>query len=125
MWFYVMLGASDLSQLTRVAARSHPGLKLVGDAMRGLPGEAAEGHLQKFGEMLRNTLSQVPANMKQRFLSAGSQVIGENHPSAKAASEALNNYKELIDEVQLRLTVDGPTRVGHGQQFGAFLSLEH
>ena len=125
MWFFVMLGASDLSQLTRVAARSDPGLKQVGDAMRALPGEAAEGHLQKFGEMLGNTLSQVPANMKQRFLSAGLQVVGENHPSAKGASEALSNYKELIDEVQLRLTIDGPTRVGHGQQFGAFVGIEH
>jgi hypothetical protein len=125
MWFFVMLGASDLSQLTRVAARSDPGLKLVGDAMRALPSDAAEGHLQKFGEMLGNTLSQVPANMKQRFLSAGLQVIGENHPSAKSATEALNNYKELIDEVQLRLTVDGSTRVGHAQPFGAFLGIEH
>jgi hypothetical protein len=125
MWFFVMLGASDLSQLTRASARSDPGLKLIGDAMRALPGEAAEGHLQKFGEMLGNALSQVPANMKQRFLSAGLQVIGENHPSAKAATAALGNYKELMDEVQLRLTVDGPTRVGHGQPFGAFLSLEH
>lgn len=125
MWFFVMLGASDLSQLTRASARSDPGLKNIGDAMRALPGEAAEGHLQKFAEMLGNTLSQVPPNMKQRFLSAGLQVIGENHPSAATATEALGNYKELMDEVQLRLTVDGPTRVGHGQPFGAFLSLEH
>ncbi len=125
MWFFVMLGASDLSQLTRASARSDPGLTLIGDAMRALPGEAAEGHLQKFGEMLGNTLSQVPPNMKQRFLSAGLQVIGENHPGAQAATEALGNYKELMDEVQLRLTVDGPTRVGHSQPFGVFLSLEH
>src|ERR1051325_3312000 len=125
MWFFVMLGASDLSQLTRVAARSDPSLRLIGDAMRALPGEAAEGHLQKFGEMLGEVLSQVPANMKQRFLSAGLQVVGETHPSAKTAADALNNYKELIDEGQLRLTVDGATRVGHSQPFGAFLSLEH
>ena len=52
MWFFVMLGASDLSQLTRAAARSDPGLKQIGDAMRALPGEAADGHLQKFGKML-------------------------------------------------------------------------
>ncbi len=125
MWFFVMLGASDLSQLTRAAARSDPGLKSIGDAMRALPGEAADTHLTKFGQMLGDVLSQVPANMKQKFLGAGLQVIGEDHPSAKAATESLNNYKELLDEVQLRLAVDGPTRVGHGQSFGAFLSLEH
>ena len=125
MWFFVMLGASDLSQLTRAAARSDPGLKQIGDAMRALPGEAADGHLEKFGKMLADLLSQVPANMKQRFLSAGLQVVGDNHPSAKPALESLNDYKELLDEAQLRVTVDGPTRVGHGQPFGVFLSLEH
>jgi thiol-disulfide isomerase/thioredoxin len=125
MWFFVMLGASDLSQLTRAAARSDPGLKQIGDAMRALPGEAAEGHLQKFGQMLADLLSQVPANMKQRFLSAGLQVVGEQYPSAKAALDSLSNYKELLDEAQLRVTVDGPTRVGHGLPFGLILSLEH
>jgi hypothetical protein len=125
MWFFVMLGASDLSQLTRAAARSDPGLAQIGDAMRALPGDAAEGHLQKFGEMLGSLLPQVPANMRQRFLSAGLQVVGENHPSAKVAQASLKNYQELLDEAQLRVTVDGPTRVGHGQPFGVILSLEH
>jgi hypothetical protein len=64
MWFFVMLGASDLSQLTRAAARSDPGLTQIGEAMRGLPGEAADGHLEKFGEMLASLLSQVPGNMR-------------------------------------------------------------
>ena len=125
MWFFVMLGASDLSQLTRAAARSDPGLRLIGNALRALPGDAAQAHLTKFGEMLGTVLGQVPANMKQKFLSAGLEVVGPDHPSAKAANEALGNYKELIDEVQLRLTVDGLTRVGHKLPFGAFIGLEH
>jgi hypothetical protein len=124
MWFFVMLGASDLSQLTRAAARSDPGLRLIGEAMRALPGEAAEGHITKFGEMLGSVLSQVPANMKQKFLSAGLQVIGEDHASAKTAKQALGNYEEIVNEVQLRITVDGPTRVGR-TPFGAAVGLEH
>ncbi len=36
----------------------------------------------------------------------------------------MKNYQELVDEVQLRLTVDGPTRVGRSP-FGAFVGLEH
>ena len=125
MWFIVMLGASDLSQLTRTAARSDPGLQQIGDAMRALPGAAAEGHLQKFGEMLANLLSQVPGNLRQHFLSAGTQVLGADHPSAKAALASLKNYQELLDEVQLRVAVDGPPTVGHQQPFGMFVSLEH
>lgn len=125
MWFFVMLGASDLSQLTRAAARSDPGLTRIGDAMRALPGEAAEAHLNLFGKMLGDLHTQVPPNMRQRFLSAGLQVVGPDEPSAQPAVAALNNYQELLDEVQLRLTVDGPTRVGHRQPFGAFIGLEH
>jgi hypothetical protein len=125
MWFFVMLGASDLSQLTRAAARSDPGLKQIGDAMRALPDGAGDTHLKLFGKMLGDLHTQVPANMRQRFLSAGLQVVGADEPSAKPAVEALNNYQELLDEVQLRLTVDGPTRVGHGQPFGVMLGLEH
>jgi|GEM_PF-1539832 len=125
MWFFVMLGASDLSQLTRAAARSDPGLSQIGDAMRALPGEAAEGHLRKFGEMLGTLLSQVPGNMRQRFLSAGLQVVGADHPSAAIAQAALKNYEELLDEVALRVTLDGPARVGHRQPFGVVVSLEH
>jgi len=125
MWFFVMLGASDLSQLTRTAARSDPGLKQIGDAMRALPDYAAEGHLQKFGEMLASLLSQVPGNMRQQFLSAGLQVLGQDHPSAKPALESFQNYEELLDEIHLRATVDGSTRVGHGEPFGLILSIEH
>jgi hypothetical protein len=125
MWFFVMLGASDLSQLTRAAARSDPGLRLIGEAMRSLPADAAEVHLERFGQMLGDLLPQVPANMKQRFLDAGLQVVGREHPAAKTARDALASYQELLDEIQLRLEVDGSTRVGYSQPFGVFLSLDH
>ena len=124
-WFAVMLGASDLSQLSHVAVRSDPGLTQIGDAMRALPGDAADGHLQKFGEMLGNQLPRIIPNMRLQFLTAGLKVVGEQHPGARAAQASLRNYQEMLDELQLRVIVDGPTRVGHGQPFGFILSLEH
>ena len=123
-WFYIMLGASDLAQLTTNTARTDPGLQGIGDAMRALPGEASAKHLEMFAQMLGEVFPRVPANVRQRFLHSGLKIIGENHPAAASAMKSLNYYRELLDEVQLRLTVDGPTRVGHSQPFGAFLSLE-
>jgi hypothetical protein len=123
-WFIVMLGASDLSQLTISTARTDPGLQAIGDAMRALPGDAAEHHLTLFGKMLGTLFPRVPANVRQRFLGSGLKIIGEDHPAAKTAMASLNYYRELLDEVQLRVTVDGPTRVGHAQPFGAFISIE-
>jgi hypothetical protein len=123
-WFFVMLGASDLAQLTSNPARSDPGLTAIGDAMRALPGDAADAHLGMFGKMLGDLFPRVPANVRQRFLSSGLRIIGEDHPAAAAATKSLDYYRELLDEIQLRVTVDGPTRVGHSQPFGAFIGLE-
>lgn len=123
-WFLVMLGASDLSQLTTSTARTDPGLKSIGDAMRALPGEAAEQHAMLFGKMLGDMFPRVPANVRQRFLGSGLKVIGEDHPGAEIAMSSLNYYRELLDEVQLRVSVDGPTRVGHSQPFGVIISLD-
>ncbi|MBK1825699.1 hypothetical protein [Haloferula rosea] len=123
-WFLVMLGASDLAQLTSNTARTDPGLQSIGDAMRALPGEAAEAHLTMFGEMLGTLFPRVPANVRQRFLSSGLKIIGEDHPAAEAATRSLDYYRELLDEIQLRVTVDGPTDVGHGHPFGIYIGLE-
>ncbi len=123
-WFFVMLGASDLAQLTSNEARTDPGLQAIGDAMRGLPGEAADEHLTMFGEMLGTLFPRVPANVRQRFLNSGLKIIGEDHPAAEKATASLDYYRELLDEIQLRVTVDGPTEVGHGEPFGVFIGLE-
>jgi hypothetical protein len=123
-WFFVMLGASDLAQLTSNPARSDPGLTAIGDAMRALPGEAADAHLGMFGKMLGDLFPRVPANVRQRFLNSGLRIIGEDHPAAAVATKSLDYYRELLDEIQLRVTVDGPTRVGHTQPFGVFIGME-
>lgn len=123
-WFFVMLGASDLAQLTSNPARTDPGLKAIGDSLRALPGAAAAEHTSMFAKMLGEIFPQVPPNVRQRFLSAGLKIVGEDHPDAAAATASLDYYRELLDEIQLRISVDGPTRVGHSQPFGAFLSVE-
>lgn len=123
-WFFVMLGASDLAQLTTNTARTDPGLSAIGDAMRALPAGASEKHLEMFAKMLGELFPRVPANIRQRFLGSGLKIVGETNPAAAAATKSLDYYKELLDEIQLRITVDGPTRVGHGQPFGAFIGLE-
>ena len=123
-WFFVMLGASDLAQLTSNPARSDPGLTNIGDAIRALPGEAADRHLTLFAGMLGEVLPKVPANVRQRFLNAGLKIVGEDHPAAAMATKSLAYYRELLDEIALRVTVDGPTEVGHGAPFGVFISLE-
>ncbi len=123
-WFFVMLGASDLAQLTTNTARTDPGLSAIGDAMRSLPAGAGDKHLEMFAKMLDELFPRVPANIRQRFLGSGLKIVGEDNPAASGATKSLDYYQELLEEIQLRVTVDGPTRVGHGQPFGAFIGLE-
>ncbi|MGD7654663.1 MAG: hypothetical protein ACQCXQ_15700, partial [Verrucomicrobiales bacterium] len=123
-WFTVMLGASDLSQLSSSTARTNPGLDAIGDALRALPGEAAEYHQNLFGDMLSTLFPRIDANLRQRFLNAGIKILGKDHPAASASQASLDYYGELLDEVRLHVTVDGPTSVGHTQPFGMFISVE-
>ena len=81
-------------------------------------------HLEMFAKMLGELFPRVPANVRQRFLGSGLKIVGENHPAAAAATKSLDYYRELLDEIQLRVSVDGPTRVGHSQPFGVFITLE-
>lgn len=123
-WFFVMLGASDLAQLTSNTARTDPGLKSIGDSMRALPGEAGGKHLELFAKMLGELFPRVPANVRQLFLSSGLAIVGADNPAAAAATKSLDYYKELLNEIQLRIKIDGTSQVGHRQVFGAFITLE-
>ncbi len=123
-WFLVMLGASDLAQLTSNTARIDPGLKSIGDSMRALPNGAGEKHVEMFANMLGQLFPRVPANVRQLFLSSGLAIVGADNPAAAAATRSLDYYKELLNEIQLRVKVDGPSKVGHRQPFGAVITLE-
>jgi len=92
--------------------------------MRALPDKAGEKHLELFAKMLGELFPRVPANVRQRFLGSGLQIVGEDNPAAKSATASLAYYKELLTEIQLRVSVDGPTDIGHGQPFGVFVSLD-
>ena len=123
-WFFVMLGASDLAQLTSNTARTDPGLKSIGDALRAMPSDAAEKHLELFAKMLGEVFPRVPPNVRQLFLGSGLSIIGTEHPAAASVTKSLDYYKELLNEIQLRIKIDGPSQVGHSQVFGTFVSLE-
>ena len=123
-WFFVMLGASDLAQLTSTTARTDPGLTSIGDALRALPGDAAAKHVELFAKTLSELFPRVPPNIRQLFLGSGLAIIGADHPSGASITKSLDYYKELLNEIQLRIKIDGPSQVGHSQVFGTFVSLE-
>lgn len=126
-WFFLVLGASDLTHLKRSTDLSRDYLEDIRQAILALPDKLAEEHMSAFGQSLHESLPRVGQNMKMRFLEAGLSVVG-NHPSGEKAREAIDYYKELLGELKLTVRVDSldnNTAVGYTGSFGLFIELQH
>ena len=123
-WFIVTLGASDLARLSSSSARIDPSLGAIGDALRALPAGAAEKHQEMFIRMIAEQFPKVNANMRQMFLGSGLSLVGRENPAAAPIVKSLDYYRELLDEVGVRVKIDGPAAIGHGKPFGLIVSIE-
>lgn len=124
-WFFVLLGASDLTALNPGRPRDDLGLGALRATMAAMPAPAGLAHRTMFGAALTNMIERVPPQMKQKFLAAGLQALGPESAESAGAKSTLDYYANLLEEARLRVEIDGPTRVGHGRSFGAFLFLDH
>jgi hypothetical protein len=123
-WFTASLGACDLARLKpemTADARQPP---LILEAIRALPGEAAERHLERFANALSTRMNSVAPAMKHRYLKAGLQIAGD-HKLARDARELFTYYNDLVTEVRLVARLDGPDVVGHKTPFGLFVEIRH
>jgi hypothetical protein len=123
-WFYASLGACDLPNISE---ENHPDLKqppLIREALRALPGEAAERHMAKFANALFTRMSAVKPAVKYRYLKGGFEIVGD-HKQAYEARKVYDYYKDLVTEIKLEAAIDGSDKVGHGQPFGVFVNLRH
>jgi hypothetical protein len=123
-WLYASLGASDLNGVAESQVPDPTQPAKIGDAIRALPGAAAERHLGRFANNLFTRISAVNPAVKARYLKAGFEVVGD-HPQAREARKLFDYYRDLVTEIGLVATVDGPTTVGHGEPFGVFVDLRH
>ena len=124
-WFVALLGATDLSNLTRGARSAPHSLQQVHDAMASLPGAAASRHLALFGDAVVESLGRVPPHARMQFITAALAVVGREHPSVAKAVSVLDDYLELLDEVRFHTRVDGGSNVGNHTPFGLHLTLQH
>lgn len=123
-WFFVTLGASDLGRLNSSSARVDPSLRSIGDALRALPPGVAEKHQEMFIRAVVEQFPKVNANMRQMFLASALSLVGRENPAAAPIVKSLDYYRELLDEVAVRVKPDGPSLVGHEKPFGVFVSIE-
>ena len=123
-WFAAALGASDLSYLSRQQEADGDQVAAVRDALAKLPGPQADAHRELFARQVVDSLGEIHAELKPRYLRHALRIIGDSPLSAQV-KKIVADYDELLNEIQLDLSVDGATAVGNGRPFGAFLSLRH
>ncbi|MBK7405176.1 MAG: hypothetical protein IPJ41_11230 [Phycisphaerales bacterium] len=121
-WFSAALGASDLGFLTR---QDQPDVGQIGrliGAIDALPGDEPERHRGLFAKSIEGAVDELNPELKPRFIREAMRIIGD-HPDGRRARELLQYYDDLLQEIELVLTVDGPTQVGHADAFGVNLAI--
>ncbi|MFZ4575139.1 MAG: hypothetical protein ACOYN0_12120 [Phycisphaerales bacterium] len=121
-WMSSALGASDLGSLTRQDKPAEEQVALVINALDELPEPKRALHIAQFADSVNNAVNTIAPELKVRFLTHACAVLGDA-PAAASSRKLLSYYNELKTEVEVVLTVDGPTDVGSRRPFGAQLAI--
>lgn len=123
-WFYAALGASDLNKIdarTQLAAGEIPRIKA---ALEALPGGRTARHVEMFGNALTTRIGSCNPAVKSRYVRQGLAITGETKITRDL--QALSAYYgDLVTEIQLRTSIEGPSDVGHSAPFGLRVDLRH
>lgn len=121
-WFSSALGASDLAQLTRQDATDADQVQAVRAAIERLPDGQGARHVGLFAKDVVANSQRTNPELKPRYMRQAAAIIGD-HPDGKPIRDRVAYYDDLVREIELTLSVDGSTHVGHGDSFGAQLAV--
>ena len=124
-WFLASLGASDLAQLTRQQAPRTQEAAAVAEMMAQLPEDAAQRHVDLFAAALTQQAATVPPQLKDRYFRAGLNVVGDDHPDAREAAQLVQQYDDLLEEIELYARLDADTTQVGQEPFGVHLGVRH
>ncbi len=122
-WFYAALGACDLGAIDEETVVAKSQLPLIKRALASLPEGARDRHQGMFANALFTRMSAVKPQIKQRYLEAGFEIVGDN-PRAEEARKVYQYYQDLISELRLEAVVEGPTEIGT-EPFGVRVDIVH
>lgn len=122
-WFYAAVGACDLGAIDEETVVAQGQLPLIKKALASLPEACRDRHQTMFANALFTRMSAVKPQIKQRYLEAGFEVVGD-HPQADEARQVYRYYQDLLGELKLEAVVDGPAEVG-SEPFGVRIDIVH
>jgi len=123
-WFFAALGSPSLEAMKSHHVATPDEYPKIKAALEALPGDCKERHLKAFATTLNTRLANVSPDLKLRFLEGATAIAGQREELSDAA-EVLAYYRDLVKEIELDATVDGPDRVGTTSPFGLRVNLRH
>ncbi|MFK7961829.1 MAG: hypothetical protein AB8G96_15040 [Phycisphaerales bacterium] len=129
-WFNAAVGATQLNQLNRdnilyEGSERDTQIDSIRAALITMPPALAEEHIGLFTQRMVDGLAQVNPEVKPRLVRHAMRVVG-NHPLGAPLRRIQAVHDDLIsNEIALRMTLDGPDRVGDGRPFGAVLAIRY
>ncbi|MFT5126985.1 MAG: hypothetical protein ACI8W8_000584 [Rhodothermales bacterium] len=127
-WFDSLLGFNSNGEINLSKAMNREVLEQMRDIMRRLPGPKLRRHVDSFAKVTeartKNKKNPMPAELKYKFL-ASSLVITKDSPFALESDKQVAYFQELLKEVRLQTTVDGPNTIWRKEDFGIIISLVH
>jgi len=129
VWFNAALGASELTYLKRddmlIEGSEHDDqITLIRASLEALPPDLARVHIGAFARSVVERFGGLEPEVKPRVVRHAVRVVGD-HPAGAPIRRLAELYDDLVkDEVKLRLTLDGPARVGT-KSFGAMVTMRY
>lgn len=123
-WFSAVFGASDLSALDVNLNENPSQLERVQATLDAMEEPYRDIHKTLFGKWIVSQWGGLKPHVKLTVLQSTLEVLGNHHSVAMLVTR-MEDYDELLSEVELIAEVDGSTNVGFNRLFGVTLKLRH
>jgi hypothetical protein len=128
VWFGAALGTPQLNfvnveELPTEGSIGDDQIERIRKAIIAMEPDAAFRHLSDFASDVSEAVMRSDPEVKPRLVKHALRIIGD-HPAGASLRAMDELYRDLVkEEIRLRLTVDGPDRIGTGRPFGLLVSL--
>ena len=127
-WFNAVVGIGSNGQVNLSKPMNRAALTHLREAVLKLPGKTAGFHMGQLAKTLNGRLTDtnnpLHEDIKYRYL-ASALVVTKNDPFTLGLKKRSDYLDELLSEIQVKTTVDGPNTVGVNQEFGIVISVVH
>ncbi len=127
-WFNALLGIGSNGQLNLSKAMNRAALARIRESILALPDKAAKAHMSLFSKTVNARLNDdkdpLHEDLKYRYL-ASSLLITKDDPFSLGAEKKVAYFDELLKEIRLQTSLDGPNTIGREQDFGILVSIIH